>query len=287
MDPSCQPEGHGDLRPPPFYTRYGIARTGERDAPLALTPYPEVCRHGQLRATVVAAAIDLVGSLFTREVAGTDILLTTDLSLRMPARTCPSKLVAHGRVLRSGRSGVTTAVELREPAGAGEGASARAGGDASESIWAYGETAFARVARAADSNVTAEQLALPKVFASHPLARPLDEEVGVEVRDAARGEVELALRGAVLNPERTLQGALVALLVERAGEVLAESRLGGPQRIVALDLRYLTTARVGPVRSRAAFIGAPEDGWLRVELRDVGRSDRVTATALLAVAPAR
>lgn len=273
----------GDPGPPPFYTRYGIARTGVRDAPLALTPYPEVCRHGQLRATVVAAAIDLVGSLFTREVAGTDILFTTDLSLRMPARSCPAKLVAHGRVLRSGRSGSTTAVELRDAGGAGEGAAAAPNGP----VWAYGETSFARVPRAADSKVTAEQLALPQVFASHPLARPLEEEVGVEVRDAARGEVELPLRGAVLNTEGTLQGALVALLVERAGEVLAESRLGGPQRVVALDLRYLTTARVGPVRSRAVFIGPPEDGWLRVELRDAGRDDRVTATALLAVAPAR
>lgn len=281
----------GDPGPPPFYTRYGIARTGVRDAPLALTPYPEVCRHGQLRATVVAAAIDLVGSLFTREVAGTDILFTTDLSVRMPVHSRPARLVAHGRILRSGRSGVTTAVELCEAAGgAGSGASGGLTPPAAAApgpLWAYGETSFARVPRAADSKVTAAQLALPQVFASHPLARPLEEEVGVEVRDAARGEVELPLRGAVLNTEGTLQGALVALLVERAGEVLAESRLGGPQRVVALDLRYLTTARVGPVRSRAAFIGAPEDGWLRVELRDTGRDDRVTATALLAVAPAR
>ena len=127
----------------------------------------------------------------------------------------------------------------------------------------------------------------PLEFERHPLTRPLDEEVGVAVLEASRGEVELRLRPAVLNAESTLQGALVALLVERAGEVLAESRLGAPARVSEMDLRYLSAARTGPVRSRAAFIGEPGDGMLRVELRDAGRDDRLTTTALLRVAAAR
>ncbi|MFO0690377.1 MAG: hypothetical protein U0900_16875 [Myxococcota bacterium] len=263
----------------PFYTRYGIARTGDRDAPLAITPYPHVCRAGQLRTTVLAAAVDIAGSLFTREHAGNDVLFTTDLSVRAPAGTPPKQILVRGRVLRVGRTGVTTAVALCD-----RDAADRAG---DEAVWAYGETTFARVARAEGAVVTAADLALPKVFASNPLTRPLEEEVGIRVVDAARGEVELELRRAVLNHERTLQGALVALLVERAGEVLGESRLGAPQRITELDLRYLSTAKVGPVRSGAFFVGDPVQGMLRVELRDAGREDRVTATAFLRIAPAR
>ncbi len=255
----------------PFYTRYGLVRTGEREAPLTLAPYPAICRHGGLRAAIVAAAIDVVGSFFTREVAGTDIISTTDLSLRMPRSDTPTLLRMRGRVLRSGRTGVTSGVELL----------------AGDALWAYGETTFAMQARAADTRVTPAELALPLEFASHPLARPLDEEVGVTVIAADRGEVELVLRPQVLNTVGTLQGALVALLVERAAECLAESRLGSPQRIAELDLRYLRAAKVGPIRSRAAFIGEPEVGMLRVELRDTGREDRLTATALLRVAPAR
>lgn len=255
----------------PFYTRYGLMRTGDREAPLVVTPYPEICRHGQLRATVVAAVVDIVGSLFTREAAGTDIVSTTDLSIRMPRRGPPADLLTHGRVLRQGRTGVTTAVELF----------------AGEQLWAYGETTFVRQPRAADSGISPADLALPLRFARHPLSRPLEDEVGVEIVDAARGEVELVLRPPVLNREATLQGALVALLVERAAEAIAESRLGQPQRVTELDLRYLSTAKVGPVRSRAAFIGEAEDGMLRVELRDTGHEDRLTATALLRVAAAR
>ncbi|MEZ4280823.1 MAG: hypothetical protein R3F21_14585 [Myxococcota bacterium] len=255
----------------PFYTRYGFARTGDREAPLTLEPYPYVCRHGALRAAIVAAAVDLVGSFFTREIAGTDFLFTTDLSVRMPCAEVPEALLARGRVLRSGRTGVTSGVELC----------------AGDTLWAYGETSFARQPRAADSTVTASDLALPSVFERHPLERPLEEEVGVEIVDAACGEVELALRPAVLNRGVTLQGALVALLVECAAERLAEHTLGAPQRIAELDLRYLSTAKVGPVRSRARFVGDPSAGMIRAELRDAGRDDRLTATALLRTLPAR
>lgn len=259
----------------PFYTRYGLTRTGDRDEPLVLDAYPEILHHGRLRAAIAAAVVDLVGSLFTREVAGTDILYTTDLSVRLPNAGPAGRLRARGRRLRSGRTGSTTAVELVEA------------GPAGERVWAYGETSFARVPRAAPPTLRPEDLALPAVFASHPLERPLVEVVGIETIDAKAGEVELALRPAVLNAEATLQGALVALVVERAAEVLAEAARPGPQWITELDLRYLATAKQGPLRSRAAFIGPEEAGMVRVELRDTGRDDRVTATALLRVAPAR
>ncbi len=283
MDPRPEPRPQSAQTHAPFYTRYGLTRTGDRDAPLVIAPYPEIRRHGQLRAAVVAAAVDLVGSFFTREAAGTDILYTTDLSIRMPRPGPPAELRTRGRLLRRGRTGVTTGVELLCCDERGD----QSGDETGDEVWAYGETTFARQPRVADARVTPADLALPDTFAHHPLTRPLEDEVGVEVVDAARGEVELVLRPQVLNREATLQGALVALLVERAAEVIGESRLGQPQRVTELDLRYLSTAKRGPVRSRAAFIGAPEDGMLRVELRDTGREDRLTATALLRVATAR
>ena len=279
VDPRPEPRPQSAETHAPFYTRYGLTRTGDREAPLVIAPYPEIRRHGQLRAAVVAAAVDIVGSLFTREAAGTDILYTTDLSIRMPRPGPPAELRTRGRLLRRGRTGVTTGVELL--------CIDESGDDIGDEVWAYGETTFVRQPRAADARVTPADLALPDTFARHPLTCPLEDEVGVEVVDAARGEVELVLRPQVLNREATLQGALVALLVERAAEAIGESRLGQPQRVTELDLRYLSTAKRGPVRSRAAFIGEPVDGMLRVELRDTGREDRLTATALLRVATAR
>jgi acyl-coenzyme A thioesterase PaaI-like protein len=256
---------------PPFFTRYGLARTGDRDAPMTIEPYKEVCRHGALRATVIAAAVDLVGSLFTREAAGTEITTTTDLSLRIPEPGCPTKLTAHGRPLRTGRSGVVTEVELVT----------------SDGPWAYGQTSFARMPRPESQQVTLEDLALPAALPQHPLTRPLEQEVGVQLVDANRGSIEVELRPALLNPEGAMQGALVALLIEVAAEQLAEHDRRAAQHVVSLDLRYLSTAKRGPVVSRALWIGTPAKGMMRVELRDRGRDDRLTAAAIVGVVPVR
>jgi len=48
-----------------------------------------------------------------------------------------------------------------------------------------------------------------------------------------------------------------------------------------LDLRYLSAGRRGPMVSEAAWVGAPRDGMIRVDLRDAGASDRLAASALL------
>ena len=76
---------------PPFFTRYGLTRTPDPDAPLVVEPYDEICRAGVLRATVVASAVDLVGGFVTRALAGVDATFTADLSLRIPAPGRPAR----------------------------------------------------------------------------------------------------------------------------------------------------------------------------------------------------
>ena len=144
---------------PPFYTRYGLARTGEREAPLTIEPYAEIVRGGVLLPAVLASAVDLVGSLHARAIAGTDMTFTTDLSLRSPARFVPERILARGEPLRAGRTMITTAVVL----------------EAEGQPFAYGETTFMRVARRGDPPTLAE-LELPGVIPRNPLTRALAEE---------------------------------------------------------------------------------------------------------------
>ena len=56
---------------PPFFTRYGFGDLDPAALTLTVTPYPEICVAGTLRATVVVSAIDLLGAASTREIAGT------------------------------------------------------------------------------------------------------------------------------------------------------------------------------------------------------------------------
>ena len=252
--------------PPPFFTHYGLSRTGIAESPLTLEPYANICHHGTVRLAVLAAAIDIVGSLNTREIAGNLPAHTSDLSVRAPSRCVPAMIVARRKLLRVGRRVITTGVEL----------------EAGDRSFAYGETNFTLGVSARARGDDLVKRGMPEVIDSVPLLRPLHEEVGIEVVDAAKGCVQVEMREVLCNPGGgAMQGALVALLCEVSAESLAEAAHGVPQILTELDLRYLAATRVGPIVSRACWIGTPEEGMIRVELRDRGTGDRVTATALL------
>ena len=261
---------------PPLFTRYGFARTGDEAAPLTIEPYPAICTNGALRATVVASAVDLVGGLHTRAIAGTDATFTSDLSIWIPRPDTPEARVARGETLRVGRRLITTRVVLSS-----RGPGDEAGTDA---CYALGETTFTRIPRPPEEAPDIRRLSLPESIPRHPLDRPLDEAVGIHTIDAGEGHVELPLRGGLLNPEGVMQGALVALVVECAALSIAAEHAGGSPAVTELDLRYLASASEGPVYSRASWIGPAAERMLRVELRDAGREDRLTTTALVRIA---
>lgn len=257
---------------PLFFLRYGISRTGNPDAPIVIEPSAELCRGGTLRPTVLAAAVDVVGVLFARQIAGSDPVFTTDLSLRAPARPAPKRIVARGELLRAGRGTIASEVVLEA-----DGAS-----------FAYGQASFRRVASTERSQTPKElpRHVLPERLERVPLERPLAREAGIVLADAARGRVELPLRQALLSPQGVMQGGLVALVVEEAALALAESGGAGPHVVTELDVRYLASGREGPIVSSAHWVTDRESAMLRVALRDAGNGDRLTSVALARVAPA-
>ncbi|MFK7894960.1 MAG: hypothetical protein AB8G23_03940 [Myxococcota bacterium] len=262
---------------PPFFTRYGFSRTGDSETPLIIQPYPEIGEAGVLRATIIASAIDLVGGLLTREIAGVDALMTSDLSLRIPHPEMPARLLVQAERIRTGRKLVTTGTRIQTDLGESGAAT----------DFAYGETTFVRVPRAPEDAPPLEALQTPAIIESHPLQQPLASEVGIQTRVDSPGRVELALRPALLNPEGIMQGALVALLIECAALDLAgrtqEPAAAARFAVSGLDLRFLSSASVGPVLGKASWIGQPEARMIRVELRDHGRENRLTASALVNV----
>jgi acyl-coenzyme A thioesterase PaaI-like protein len=86
------------------------------------------------------------------------------------------------------------------------------------------------------------------------LDRPLRDEAGVAVIDAAAGVVELEVTPGLHNPAGTLQGAMVALVAEVAAEELVTSRFGVPAVVTDLDL--LLGQADGLVRTRTRLVGA-------------------------------
>lgn len=255
-----------------LFRRLGIRAKRDPAGPLHVEPFPETCSRGVIRSSVLVLAVDMMGGFIAEAGAGSDWVFTTDLSLRTPALPPPARLAASGRLLRAGRGLVHCDVELRDAASGEE--------------FAYGQTGFMRVPRR-HGDPEHPHLHEPVGLDQLPrIARPLAEEVGVRVTDAARGQVEVEMRDALRNHAGALQGALAALLGELAAEALADSA-GGPPRVVTdLDVRYLAMGREGPIWTRAAWIGAPGSDTIRVELRDRGSSDRLVTAVLARVEPA-
>jgi acyl-coenzyme A thioesterase PaaI-like protein len=107
------------------------------------------------------------------------------------------------------------------------------------------------------------------------MEEPFPEHVGARILEP--GVVEMERTPFVIQAAGSLQGGAVALL----GELAAESLMGSP--VIDLDIRYLNSVRVGPGRATATLLG---QGVVRVEVRDQGHDQRLTALVLARVASA-
>jgi acyl-coenzyme A thioesterase PaaI-like protein len=110
-------------------------------------------------------------------------------------------------------------------------------------------------------------------------APTLAEQVGLEVLEP--GLAEIQMRPDLVNATESLQGGLVALLGEVAAQTAATAKAGTSHVVDSLEVHYLNAARTGPFRAQARLLSGGRDRALaRVEVRDVGRDDRLTSVIL-------
>jgi acyl-coenzyme A thioesterase PaaI-like protein len=237
-------------------SRLGVtARFEEGELILELTPQPETLHHGVVRASVLAFVIDVAAGIPLDQDA--DVwTLTSDMSVRMRPMPAPDRVDATSTILRQGRRSATSLVELRTDDGM---------------PIATGAIGFVNIPRKATDppkpNVPPGKI--PVIFRdSATLTRPLRNEAGIEVIDAAAGVVQVEVTPELRNPAGTLQGAMVALLAEAAAEDLVTTRFESPVVVTSLDLRYLRMAQEGPVRTRSRLLGTSPDAPVQVELID-------------------
>jgi acyl-coenzyme A thioesterase PaaI-like protein len=231
---------------------------------MRLVPYPEIIHNGVVRISVLALVADMMGGFVADQHSHHDWVFTTDLSVRAPLLQVPPIILATGRAQRVGKGTIATEVHMHDDEG---------------TLVAYSHTGFVRVGRRYGDDPKPDFEGAAERWAENRPARitsPLDVAAGLQIIDAAQGIVEVELRDELRNPAGAMQGAMVALVGEVAAETLAAHHLGAPQVVTDLDVRYLAMGRIGPVHSRAWFIGEPDHGTIHVELRDCGNGDRLT-----------
>jgi acyl-coenzyme A thioesterase PaaI-like protein len=232
-----------------------VAEVLDGEFRLSLRPRDELLRGGALRASIIAFMIDVA----TGVVLDDDPeawMLTSDMSVRMRPLPAPSFVSTRSTILRRGRRSAAAAVDLVTDEGAPV---------------ATGAIGFARVERRPTDPLKppASTGRLSTMFdGSRTLDRPLREEAGIVVLDAATGALEMEVTPELRNPAGTLQGAMVALFAEAAAEEVASARSGRTAVVTELDLRYLAQTGEGPVLSKCTVLGDGPDAPIQVELSD-------------------
>jgi uncharacterized protein (TIGR00369 family) len=94
--------------------------------------------------------------------------------------------------------------------------------------------------------------------------------------------VELDITDDIRGPTGAVHGGLVASLADRAGAYAAVVAGNRPVVTSTVALNYLAAATGGPLRAVAEVLRTGrQQGTVEVRVYDVGRDDRLVATALL------
>jgi uncharacterized protein (TIGR00369 family) len=224
----------------------------------------ELCTDlGQARAGALATLVDVIGGGVAANAAAPGWIATADLTLHLVRGARPGSVVeARAGVLRAGRTTVVIEVALTDEH------------DASVGIATMSFAVLPRRDTNPDVTVVRES---PSTMATPDsrLARPLLAELGVVVRDAGRGEIDVPVGEWCLNSMGAMQGGVVATVAEVAAETALRAASGEPLVVTDLYVTYLGFGRVGPVRSGVDVLAAHDGhGAARVELFDAGAENR-------------
>src|SRR4051812_29327762 len=173
---------------------------------------PELCTDlGHARAGALATLVDVIGGGLAANAAAPGWIATADLTLHLVGAAPPGSTVeARANVLRAGRTTVVIDVALF---------------DERERDIGVATMSFAVLPRrdinpqVSTMRESSSTMALP----DSRLRRPLLDELGVDVRDAGRGVIEVPVLEWCLNSMGAMQGGVVATVAEVAAETAARA----------------------------------------------------------------
>ena len=224
----------------------------------------ELCTDlGHARAGALATLVDVIGGGLAASAAAPGWIATADLTLHLVGAARPGSVVeARAEVLRAGRTTVVIEVALVDDRERGIG---------------LATMSFAVLPRR-ETNPEIELIRDSPTTMSTPqshLARPLLDELGIEVRDAARGVIDAPVIDWSRNSMGALQGGVVATVAEVAAETALRAATGEQLVVNDLQVTYLGFGRAGPVQSAVAVLGTGAGhGSARIELVDAGAQSK-------------
>jgi len=236
---------------------------------------PEICTdRGGVHVGVVATLVDVLGATLAIRALYPDWIATAGLSICMARPAISGTIVASGIVIRAGQSINVIDVDISEESNSAAHPSTSIGSAI---------ITFSRLPRRKDTIEVEPDSVNGITFAveGSGLSRRYLDEVGLQILDDTAGIVEIKMTDYVRNSFGAIQGGIVALLADIAGQCAARAATGQPLITKDLTLHYLSQGKVGPFVTRARMIRKTSDTALtRVELVDRGANDRLLMLGL-------
>ena len=234
---------------------------------------PHISAHpGGVRAGIWASLADLIGGAVATRAVSPNWIATSDLSVHLFSPLREGELQVASRILRQGRRTVIIEVDFFE-----SGRPASPIGMAT-----VGFSVLEARGDIQQMKGSAEPIRSEFGDTQNPLAQDILSRLGVETLDAAQGRIRLHPSSYSSNTLGAVQGGVLALLTDEAGQLLARER-GQPEWVTRdMALHYLALGKTGPLETRVRWLdGGAESALVRVEILDRGEGDRRVLAATL------
>ena len=230
----------------------------------------ETCTdRGGVHVGVVATLVDVLGATLAIRALYPDWIATAGLSIYTIRPAKSGTVVAFGTVIRAGQSINVIDVDIREESSGTTHPSTSIGSAI---------MTFSRLPRRKDTIEVEADSVNGVTFAveGSGLSRRYLDRVGLRILDERAGDIEIKMTEYVRNSFGAIQGGIVALLADIAGQCAARAATGQPLITKDLTVHYLSQGKVGPFRTRARMLRQTNDTALtRVEVVDRGANDRL------------
>jgi uncharacterized protein (TIGR00369 family) len=231
---------------------------------------PEICTdQGGVHVGVVATLMDILGASLAIKAVYPDWIATAGLSIYTTRPPTSGTIVASGTVIRAGQSVNVIDVDICEESIGTTHPSTSVG---------CAIITFSRLPRKKDTLEVKVDSVNSTTFAIEGagLHRRYLDEVGLQILDERAGIIEIKMTDYVRNSFQAIQGGIIALLADIAGQCAARAATGQPLITRDISIHYLSQGRVGPFRTKAKVIRKTGDTALtRVEVIDTGANDRL------------
>jgi uncharacterized protein (TIGR00369 family) len=236
---------------------------------------PEICtERGGVHVGIVATLVDILGASLAIRAIYPDWIATAGLSIYTTRPAMSGTIVASGTVIRAGQSMNVIDVDISEELGG----TTQPGTSIGSAVMT-----FSRLPRKKDTIKIEVDSVSGMTFGveGSGLSRCYLDEVGIQILDEMAGIVEIKMSDYVRNSFGAIQGGIVALLADLAGQCAARAATGKPLITRDMTIHYLAQGKLGPFRTRTRVLRKTNDTAVtRIEVVDTGANDRLLTVGM-------